>query len=165
MDYGEEDRKGVCLTWNQGRDPSLVVAVALQIFALDVTSAVVCTWDYHSIPIHTPADAPLTSPGGLALFAFEEAFPVTVGQVERQSHDSGGIPHPLDNSIQLSSTRPYFRVVLFYVEGRVVCVAHMLQSGLNSLPVLPNSMDLLIVDVVSRVQMQLGLGKQIICHP
>lgn len=38
------------------------------------------------------------------LFALEEAFLITVGKVQRKSHDSGGVLHPLDNPIQLFST-------------------------------------------------------------
>lgn len=76
--------KGSLFYMELNRDPSLVVvAVALQVFALDVASAVVSTWDYHSVLIHTPANASLASPGGLTLFAFEEAFSITVGQIER----------------------------------------------------------------------------------
>lgn len=66
----------------------VVIRVAvLQVFALNVPSAVVRAWELNAILVHAPTDAPFTTAGWLALLAFEEASPVTVGKVQRQSHD------------------------------------------------------------------------------
>lgn len=35
------------------------------------------------------------------LFTLEEALPVTVGEVEGESHDAGSVFHTLNNSVQL----------------------------------------------------------------
>lgn len=50
----------------------VVTAAALQISALDVSTAVVRPWHLHSILVHAPADAPLAAAGRLALWCSKE---------------------------------------------------------------------------------------------
>lgn len=104
-----------------GLESLVVVRVAvLQVFALNVPAAVVRPRELHTVLVHAPADAPFATAGRLALFAFEEAFPVTVGQVQRQSHHPRRVLHALDDSVQFPPTRTKLGLVLVDGQGGVV---------------------------------------------
>lgn len=94
---------------------SLVVA-ALQVFTLNVPSTVVCARELNAILIHTPADASFAATRWLTLLALEESFSVTVGQIQRQSHYTRSVLHPLNNPIQFPPAWSIFR--LMFVDGQ-----------------------------------------------
>lgn len=79
---------------------SFVDAGVVQVFALQVSPGVVYPRNLHPESVNAPADAPFTTTGRLTLFAFEEALLVTVGEVQRQSKDSGCVLHILDQMVQ-----------------------------------------------------------------
>lgn len=94
----------------------VVVAAALQVFTLNVSSAVVCAGELNAVFVHTPADASLASAGWFALLALEETFPVTVGEVQRQSHDTRGVLHSLNDPVKFSPAWSKLRLML--VDGQ-----------------------------------------------
>lgn len=95
---------------------SLVVVAALQVFTLNVPSAVVCARELNAVLVHTPADASFAPARWLALLALEESFSVTVGKVQRQSHDTRSVLHSLNDPIQFSPAWTKFRLML--VDGQ-----------------------------------------------
>lgn len=97
---------------------SLVVVrvAALQVFALDIAAAVVRARELNAVLVHAPANPPFTTARRFALFAFEEAFPVAVGQIQRQGHDSRRVFHALNDPVQFPPTRAKLGLVL--VDGQ-----------------------------------------------
>lgn len=95
---------------------SLIVVAALQVFTLNVPSAVVCARELDAVLVYTPADASFAATRWLALLAFEESFSVTVGKVQRQGHYTRSVLHSLNDPIQFSPAWTKFRLML--VDGQ-----------------------------------------------
>lgn len=142
---GDRDRRG--------RVASSLIVTALQVFALDVASTVVCAWQLDAILVHAPADPPLPATRGLALLALEKTLSVTVGEIQRQSHDTRGVLHSLNDPIQFSPAGTKLRLML--VDGKrgvVHLTPHGAQLGLCPLAVFTHSLDLPAVDEVFGVK-------------
>lgn len=98
----------------------IVIAAALQVFTLNITSAVVCAGELNTVLVNTPADASFAATRWLALFAFEESFSVTVGKVQRQRHYTRSILHSLNDPVQFSPAWTKFRLMLVNGQRRVI---------------------------------------------
>lgn len=143
--------------------PSFVaVAAAVELLALQVATGVVDAGDFHAEAVDAPADPPSPTTGRLTLFAFEEAFLVTVRDVQRQSQNSRSVLHALNEIIQPSPAGSELWLQFIQAERCEVQVAALSKSGQLLLAVfgLLHGLGFPAADVVSAVQRHLSLGQE-----
>lgn len=134
-----------------GGDASLNIA-AVESVALKVSIHILHARQFHSVFVHTPADATFAATGRLALLSLVESFAVTVGQVHSTGHHTGAGFEFLQGCFHVSAAGALLRFLSDFWScidtgvGSVLSAPSQLRLGQLPLAVLLHSLGLQLRD-------------------